>query len=49
MENYECSCCENGKHLQKTMKTLAECDGAVARARVLFFICLLGWLWLLLW
>ena len=30
-------CAENGKHLQKTMQTLAECDGAVARVRVSFF------------
>jgi len=37
----EC-CCENGKHLQKTMKTLAECDGAVARVRVSFFYLLIG-------
>ena len=40
--NYECGCTENGKHLQKTMKTLAECDGAVARASVSFFYLLTG-------
>ena len=40
--NYECGCSENGKHLQKTMKTLAECDGAVARVRVSFFYLLIG-------
>ena len=33
---------ENGKHLQKTMKTLAECDGAVAQVWVLFFYLLIG-------
>jgi hypothetical protein len=41
--------CENGKHLQKTMKTHAECDGAVAQVCVSFFICSLGFFWLLLW
>jgi hypothetical protein len=40
--NYEFGCTENGKHLQKTMKTLAECDGAVARVRVSFFYLLIG-------
>lgn len=35
-------CIENGKHLQKKMKTLAECDGAVARVRVSFFYLLIG-------
>ena len=39
---YECGCCENGKHLQKTMKTLAECDGAVAQVWVSFFYLLIG-------
>lgn len=34
--------CENGKHLQKTMKTLAECDGAVAQVWVSFFYLLIG-------
>ena len=33
---------ENGKHLQKTMKTLAECDGAVAQVWVSFFYLLIG-------
>ena len=33
---------EKGKHLQKTMKTLAECDGAVAQVWVLFFYLLIG-------
>ena len=33
---------ENEKHLQKTMKTLAECDGAVAQVWVLFFYLLIG-------
>jgi hypothetical protein len=42
-------CAENGKHLQKTVNYHTKCDGAVARARVSFFICLLGILWLLLW
>ena len=40
--NYECGCTENGKHLQKTMKTLAECDGAVAQVWVSFFYLLIG-------
>jgi hypothetical protein len=33
---------ENGKHLQKTMKTLAECDGAAAQVCVSFFYLLIG-------
>ena len=33
---------ENSKHLQKTMKTLAECDGAVAQVWVSFFYLLIG-------
>ena len=33
---------ENEKHLQKTMKTLAECDGAVAQVWVSFFYLLIG-------
>ena len=33
---------ENGKHLQKTMKTLAKCDGAVAQVWVSFFYLLIG-------
>ena len=33
---------ENGKHLQKTMKTLAECGGAVAQVWVSFFYLLIG-------
>ena len=32
----------SGKHLQKTMKTLAECDGAVAQVWVSFFYLLIG-------
>jgi hypothetical protein len=40
--NYEFGCTENGKHLQKTMKTLAECDGAVAQVWVSFFYLLIG-------
>jgi hypothetical protein len=39
-----CGCYGNGKHLQKTMKTFAECDGAVARVRVSFFYLLIGML-----
>ncbi len=35
-------CFEKGKHLQKTMHYTTECGMAVARASVLFFICLLG-------
>ena len=34
--------CENGKHLQKTMQTLAECDGAEAQVCVSFFYLLIG-------
>ena len=33
---------ENGAPLQKTMKTLAECDGAVAQVWVSFFYLLIG-------
>jgi hypothetical protein len=35
--NYEYGRTEKGKHLQKTMKTLAEWDGAVAQVCVSFF------------
>ena len=33
---------ENGKHLQKTMKTLAECAGRSSEQGYHFLICLLG-------
>jgi uncharacterized membrane protein len=39
--NYEYGCSENVKHLQKTMQTLAECDGAVAQVWVSFFYLLI--------
>ncbi|WP_147406861.1 hypothetical protein [Flavobacterium sp. 102] len=41
---YSKSCCAEGKHLQKTMNYNTECGVAVARARVLFFICISGFL-----
>ena len=34
-------CSEKERHLQKTMQTLAECDGVEARARVSFFYLLI--------
>ena len=40
--NYQSSCSENEKHLQKTMHYTTEWDVAVAQVRVSFFICLLG-------